>query len=124
MTKNTIKKITFIICLIALAVSWRIINYKYQIAPNLELVTVISVLAAITLGLRAAIIVPLAVMALSDAIIGNTSILFFTWGSFALIGASAVLLLKLNNKYTICCTIKTPTFRNFFCIRFVKFIPT
>lgn len=98
MTKNTIKKITLIICLIALAVSWRIINYKYQLAPNLELVTVISVLAAITLGLRAAIIVPLAVMALSDAIIGNSSILFFTWGSFALIGASAVLLRKLNNK--------------------------
>ena len=100
MIKNTIstKKIIFIICLIILAVGWRIINHNYNFAPNLELVTTVSVIAAVTIGLRAALIVPISTMILSDVIIGNTSIFMFTWGAFALIGASATILRKVNNK--------------------------
>lgn len=92
------KKIILPILLIALAVGWRIINHEYQFAPNLEIVTAVSIIAAVTIGLRAAIVVPIAAMILSDLIIGNSAIFMFTWSSFALIGASAVVLRKLNNK--------------------------
>ena len=67
-------------------------------APNLELVTMVSIIAALTFGWRAALLVSIGAMAVSDAIIGNMSILVFTWGSFALIGLGAVILRKLNNK--------------------------
>jgi hypothetical protein len=93
-TKNTI----FIICLIVLAFGWRIINHNYQFAPNLELVTAVSVLSAIIFGWRIALIVPITTMIISDIIIGNSSIFIFTWGSFAIIGLSAVVLRKLNTK--------------------------
>jgi len=94
----SIKKILLVVALIAIAVSWRIINHNYMIAPNFELVTVVTVIAAIILGYKAAIAVPLASMILSDLIIGNSSIFVFTWGAFALIGLGALLLKKLNNK--------------------------
>jgi len=100
MIKNRInlKKVALIICLITLAVGWRIINHNFQFAPNLELVTVVSVLAAIIFGWRIAIIVPIVTMIISDIIIGNSSIFIFTWGTFAIIGLSAVILKKLNEK--------------------------
>ncbi|HZJ34472.1 MAG TPA: DUF6580 family putative transport protein [Candidatus Angelobacter sp.] len=100
MIKNTkfTKKIILIIILIVLAVGWRIVNHNYGIAPNLELITTVSVLAAVIIGWQAALIVPITTMIISDLIIGNSSIFIFTWGSFALIGASAILLKKLNNK--------------------------
>ena len=99
MKKNlSIKKILLIIVLVAIAVSWRIINHNYSIAPNLELITVVSVLAAIIIDWKAAIIVPLGSIILSDLIIGNSSIFIFTWSSFALIGIGSLLLRKLNNK--------------------------
>lgn len=100
MIKNTnlFKNIALIIVLIIVAVSWRVINFNYQIAPNLEIVTTVSVIAAIILGLRAAIIVPIITMIISDIIIGNSSIFIFTWSTFAIIGASAVLLKKLDQQ--------------------------
>jgi hypothetical protein len=98
--KNTkiIKQIAIAVALIGLAVDWRVINFNYHIAPNLEIVTAVSVLAVIILGLRFGIIVPLATMILSDLIIGNTSIFMFTWSAFVIIGLSASLLRKFNKK--------------------------
>ncbi len=100
MTKKTsiIKSITLAIALIAVAVGWRIINNTYSIAPNLELVTTVTVLAAIMLGWRGALIVPIVSMIASDLVIGNSSIFVFTWSSFAIIGLGALLLRKLNQK--------------------------
>ncbi len=100
MTKNTniLKYVALTTLLIALAVGWRVVNFNYGIAPNLEIITAVSVLAAIILGFRAAVIVPIVAMMISDLMIGNTSIFIYTWGSFALIGISAMLLRKLNNK--------------------------
>ena len=100
MSKNTnlIKKIALLITLVAVAVSWRIVNHDFQIAPNLELITTASVLAAIVIGWQGAIIVPIASMILSDLIIGNTSIFVFTWSAFAIIGLGAMLLRKLNKQ--------------------------
>lgn len=94
----TIKNILFAMSLVLLAVTWRIINHNYNFAPNLELVTTVSVIAAVIIGFRAALFVPLAIMVVSDIIIGNSSIFIFTWGSFVLIGLGANLLRKLNNK--------------------------
>lgn len=93
-----IKKILLTICFIAIAVSWRIINHNYNFAPNLELITTLTVLTAIIVGFRYAIIVPIASMIVSDLIIGNSSIFIFTWSAFALIGISSIILRKLNNK--------------------------
>lgn len=100
MTNNTqtLKKIIIASILIAVAVAWRIINHSYSLAPNLELVTMVSVLAAVIIGMRAAVAVPLATMVISDVIIGNSSIFIFTWSSFAVIGLGAMLLKKLNDK--------------------------
>ena len=95
---KTLTKIAIAIGLIGLAVGWRIINYNFHLAPNLEIVTTVSVLAAITLGFKAGLIVPLTTMILSDLFIGNSSIFMVTWSSFAIIGASAIVLRKLNNQ--------------------------
>lgn len=94
----SIKKIALVIGLILIAVIWRVINHNYMIAPNFELVTTVTVIAAITLGYKGAIAVPLASMAFSDAIIGNSSIFVFTWGAFFVIGLGAILLSKLKNR--------------------------
>ncbi len=98
MTNKNIVKISFVVCLVAIAVGWRIINHNFNFAPNLELVTAASVLAAVILGWRWAIVVPIVAMVISDLIIGNTSIFMFTWASFALIGIGATVLAKLNKK--------------------------
>ncbi len=90
------KSIAFIALLIFVAVGWRILNFNYQFAPNLEIVTAASVLAAVTLGIYASITVSLFSMIISDMIIGNTDIFIFTWSAFVIIGISAVLLKKLN----------------------------
>lgn len=98
MKKSLFKKISLTVLLIALAVGWRIINHNLQLAPNLELVTVASVLAAVIIGWKAALVVPITSMIFSDLIIGNSSIFIYTWGSFAIIGLGALLLRKLNQK--------------------------
>jgi len=95
--KTIILKILLAISLIAAPIIWRIINHNNNFAPNLEFITVSAVLAAIILGKKAAIIVPLMAIVLSDLIIGNSSIFIFTWGSFLIIGISAIILNKLNN---------------------------
>lgn len=96
--KIQIKNIFICTLLVILAISWRLINNRHQLAPNLEFVTTAGVLAAIIIGYKAAIVVPLSVMIISDLFIGNSSIFVFTWGSFAAIGLLALLLRKLNTK--------------------------
>lgn len=84
--------------LVIAAVMWRLINWQYGIAPNLELVTASALVAATFLTRRLAIVVPLAIMAVSDLLIGNSSIALFTWSAFALIGASGLALRRLKRK--------------------------
>ena len=95
---KTIKSLLITAALIGAAVGWRVINHSYVIAPNLEIVTTVSVLAAIILGARAALAVPLFTMIVSDLIIGNSSIFIYTWSTFVIIGLGALLLRKLNSK--------------------------
>lgn len=113
--KKLVLKIAFALILIAVAVGWRLINHSYNFAPNLEFVTVAAVLAAIVLGTKAAIFVPLASMIVSDLMIGNSSIYVYTWGSFAVIGLGAILLRKLNTspKKQIICSAGFATISSF-----------
>jgi hypothetical protein len=78
--------------LVATAVTWRVVNWHYGLAPNLELVTASTLVAATFLTRRAAVGVPLAIMVGSDLIIGNSPILLFTWSAFALIGLAGLVL--------------------------------
>ncbi len=60
--------------------------------PNVELVTLATFFAALYLGKKFAIIVPLFILILSDVILGNTSIFLFTWSAYFVIGlASSVV---------------------------------
>lgn len=83
--------------LVAVAVAWRVMNWQNSVAPNLELVTATCLVAAAFLGRKAAIAVPLAAMAISDLIIGNSMILLFTWSAFAIIGLSGLALRRWSN---------------------------
>lgn len=96
--KKPFKNSLLCLILISLAVGWRVINHNFGIAYNLELVTTVSVIAAIVIGWKAAVIVPMSSMAISDIFIGNSSIFVFTWSAFVTIGISALLLRKLNNR--------------------------
>ncbi|MBU6389887.1 hypothetical protein KGQ71_05235 [Patescibacteria group bacterium] len=84
--------------LIATAVIWRLINHQYMIAPNLEIITASSLVAATFLPRKYSLIVPLMSMAVSDALIGNSAILIFTWSAFGLIGLSGLLLRRVKRK--------------------------
>lgn len=78
--------------LVAIAVTWRFVNSEWAIAYNLELVTGVSLVAAVFLHRYYAVIVPLAAVFLSDVVIGNSQIALFTWSAFAVIGLSGLML--------------------------------
>ena len=98
--KTTLIKSILAISLVTVPIIWRILNHNNNFAPNLEFITVSAVLGSIMLGKRAAIIIPLTAIIISDLIIGNSSIFVFTWGSFILIGAGAIILNKFNRQPT------------------------
>ena len=66
--------------LILLAIAFRTVLH---IGPNIEFVTIASLGAGYFLSSKKlAILVPIIIMGISDAIIGNTSIFLFTWSAF------------------------------------------
>lgn len=76
---------------VAGAVVWRLVKDDLGAPPNLELSTAAAFLAAGLLRHRVASLAPLAVVAVSDVLLGNTAILLFTWTAWAAIGAGALL---------------------------------
>lgn len=82
--------------LVVSAVAWRIINWSYSLAPNLELVTASALAAAVFLPRRMALTVLIATLAVSDIIIGNTSIFLFTWSAFLIIILGGLALRRLK----------------------------
>jgi hypothetical protein len=62
--------------------------------PNLEFITAGTLLAAAFLPKYYRIVVPLAVMVITDKLIGNTNIFIFTWSAFGLIGLLSVSMKK------------------------------
>jgi hypothetical protein len=84
--------------LVVLAIAWRLINWRTMWAPNLELLTLATILAAVWLPSRYAVMVPLVAIICSDIIIGNSPILFFTWSAWAVIGAGSLLMKRFKNR--------------------------
>ena len=96
MNKQFLAEIGIAVLLIVAATAWRVINNRSMIAPNLEIVTAVSLVAAVYLHRYFAVIVPLATMFLSDAIIGNGQVALFVWSAFLVIGLSGLLLKRVS----------------------------
>lgn len=96
--KRLDKRWLIAIGLIAVAEAWRIYNYYSVLAPGAELVTAAALAAAAFLPRRAALVVPLSIMAIGDIILGNSPIMAFTWTAFAVIGLSGLLLRRLHER--------------------------
>ena len=61
----------------------------FDLGPNVELVTLTTFLAAFYVGRKLSLVVPLATLALSDILLGNTSIMLFTWTAYLIIAVVA-----------------------------------
>jgi hypothetical protein len=73
-------------------------RYLLQDLPNIETITVVSLLAGSLLGGIYTVIVGLSVVAITDIAIGNTAILLYTWSAWAAMGAFGWVLRKRNKK--------------------------
>lgn len=74
-------KLIITILLIVIGVIFRLIPHEANFAP----VAALSLAAGAILGRKYAIIVPLSIMAISDAFIGFYNTVLFTWSAFILI---------------------------------------
>ena len=90
-------KIFIALILIIIGVIGRFILVSYAGIPNLEIITVIALIAGIYLGGIYMIIVPLAIIFLSDLVIGNNYIFLFTWTAFMFIGLFGFLSKRIQN---------------------------
>jgi len=81
------------ICLIAFGISGRMLLLEY---PNIETLTVVSIIAGALLGPYLGLAVALFSVIGSDMIIGNTNILLYTWSAWAIIGISSALLKRYS----------------------------
>jgi hypothetical protein len=57
----------------------------WHVAPNVEFVTALSLAGAFFIRKTYSILIPLGIMIITDLIIGNSSIIIFTWSAFALV---------------------------------------
>ena len=87
------KRLVVAVLLIVLGVGGRIVLWD---VPNIETIMLVSILAGALLGGRWGIIVALAAVAASDAFKGNTSIMWFTWSAWAVVGLGGALLRRSN----------------------------
>lgn len=87
------KKIIYFLFLFALGTLGRLL---LKDIPNIETLTLASVLGGVFLGGIYAIILPLLMVAFSDIIIGNSPILLFTWSAWLGIGAMSLILKKIK----------------------------
>ena len=79
-----------VVLVVGAAVVWRLVKDDLGAPPNLELSTAAAFLAALLLRNRLAALAPLAVVAVSDLMLGNSEVLLFTWTAWALIGLAAL----------------------------------
>ncbi|PIS08818.1 hypothetical protein COT75_05055 [Candidatus Beckwithbacteria bacterium CG10_big_fil_rev_8_21_14_0_10_34_10] len=85
------KKIFFIILLSLLAIAERL---WFNLGPNVELITLTTILSAIIFRRKSVIIVPLIILSLTDLNLKNTNIMIFTWSAFVLESLAFLPLLK------------------------------
>lgn len=85
-----------VLVVLTAAVLWRLVAPGLGVPPNLEITTAATFLAVLLLRNRWAAIVPFAVVAVSDALLGNTQIMWFTWSAWAVVGVGATLARHLR----------------------------
>jgi hypothetical protein len=85
-----------VVLVLTAAVVWRLVAPDLGAPPNLEIATAATFLAVLLLRNRWAAVVPFAVVAVSDAMIGNTQIMWFTWSAWAVVGLGAILARNLR----------------------------
>jgi len=83
------QRLMFASLLIMIGAVGRILLLPY---PNIETVMAVTLLAGCLLGGIFAIIVPCAVLLITDLYIGNNYIFLFTWSGFAMVGLTGHLL--------------------------------
>jgi len=92
------KNIIFLMIAVIFGVLSRTI---FHIAPNLEFVTAITLVGAYFIKNRKSkLILPLFIMSISDIILGNTNIMWFTWSGFMLLPVIQFLLKKISKTDT------------------------
>lgn len=79
------------LAIILIGVLGRLFLKNYIGIPNFEIITALTLVSAVFLGRIWGLVVPLSVIAITDALIGNGPVLFFTWSAFALIGVLGML---------------------------------
>jgi len=92
--KAITKKILSAILLVILGVGGRIFFVNYIGIPNFEIVSSFALLSGFYLGGVFSFITPLAIIFLSDLLIGNNVILLFTWSAFGVIGLMGMAIKK------------------------------
>ena len=85
-----------VVLVLTAAVLWRLVAPGLGAPPNLEIATAATFLAVLLLRNRWAAVVPFAVVAVSDAVLGNTHVMWFTWSAWAVVGVGAVLARHLR----------------------------
>lgn len=75
-----------------------ITRYLLKDLPNIETITVVSLLAGALLGGVWTVIVGLSVVAITDIFIGNTNILLYTWTAWAVMGALGLAARRFRRK--------------------------
>ena len=81
-----------------LAVLWRMYNAETYAMPNLELVTATALASALLLPASRAWIAPLAVIAVTDVLIGNSMIFLFTWSAWLVTAGFALGLRRFSGR--------------------------
>jgi len=81
MKNRNFKKLLFIFLLAFLAILERL---WFDLGPNVEFITTLTIFASLFLGRRWGIGFSLFVLGLTDAFLGNNQIMVFTWSAFAL----------------------------------------
>jgi hypothetical protein len=91
-------RVLTVAALALVALAWRLVNAEAMYAPNLELVTAVTVAAALLLPRSVSWSVPLLLVAVSDKLIGSTGILVFTWSAWAVTILASALLGRLRGR--------------------------
>lgn len=91
MKNQFFKKIVFVIIISVAAIIERL---WFDLGPNIELITGVTILSTLILGKRGGFFVPLLILAITDTFLGNTGIMLFTWSAFVLEALAIPPLIK------------------------------
>ena len=92
------EKLFLALLLIFFGIVCRVLFVNFLRLPNFEIITAIALVSGALVSGVFTFIIPFCVIAISDTLIGNTSIVVFTWSAFAIVGVFGWLLRK-QKKY-------------------------